>query len=323
MIKLVQIVAITIALTLAYPTQSIAESRQQSVLVTGASSGIGRHLAETLAENGHHVYAGARKEKDLSELNAIENVTAVKLDVTKQDQIDAVVSMIEEAGSGLHGLVNNAGIAGGGPVLQTDIEDQRWVYDINVEGVYRTTKAFAPLVVKSEGRIVTTGSISGTISSSAGSSAYSGSKHWIESFTDSLAAEMTPLGVFVSVVEPGNYKSKIRRSSVTRQHEKAQAFGNEITEDMKKTLEATAKRELSYKEPDDVSKAFMHALFDEAPLRRYVVVPNEREQEITIRTKINELVQLNQWGPYSYDREQLIAVLDAALVRETALTKEE
>ena len=146
-----------------------------------------------------------------------------------------------------------------------------------------------------------------------GGSAYSGSKHRIEAYTDALAGEMDPLGVQVSVIEPGNYKSNIRRSSVARGLEQAKAAGGEVTEEMNKAYEATAARELSYKEPDEVSAAFMHALFDDKPMRRYVVVPNEGEQERTIRTKVNELVQLNQWGPYSYSRDQLVEMLDEAL----------
>jgi NAD(P)-dependent dehydrogenase (short-subunit alcohol dehydrogenase family) len=312
--KLLQFVSATTAaiVILAAPHTVVADG-QQSVLVTGASTGIGRNLTETLAENGYHVYAGARKDKDLAALDAIENVTAVKLDVTKQDQVDAVVEMIGKKGTGLYGLVNNAGVGGGGNVVETPIEDQTFVYTVNVEGVYRTTKAFAPLVMASKGRIVTTGSIAGTISAFPGFSAYSGSKHWIEAYTDSLATEMEPHGVAVSVVEPGNYKSNIRRSSVARKAEQAEAAGGEVTEEMKEVYKATAKRELSYKEPDEVSEAFMHALFDANPLRRYVVVPNAAEQEITIRTKVDELVQLNQWGPYSYSRDQLVELLDGAL----------
>lgn len=286
---------------------------QKSILITGASTGIGRNLTETLAENGYHVYAGARKDEDLAELDAIENVTAVKLDVTRQEQVDAVVDLIKKNGTGLYALVNNAGVGGGGPVVETPIENQTFVYAVNVEGVYRTTKAFAPLVIESRGRVVTTGSIAGTISAHPGFSAYSGSKHWIEAFTDSVATELEPQGVWVSVVEPGNYKSNIRRSSVSRRLEQQKAIEGEITEEMKKAYEATAERELSYKEPDEVSEAFMHALFDDKPLRRYVVVPNEEEQSRTIRTKISELVQLNTWGPYSYTRDELIALLDEAL----------
>ena len=96
-------------------------------------------------------------------------------------------------------------------------------------------------------------------------------------------------------------------------HEQVQAAGGDVTEEMRKAYDATAERELSYKEPDEVSEAFMHALFDDAPLRRYMVVPNAEEQSWTIRTKVNELVQLNQWGPYSYSRDQLVEMLDQAL----------
>lgn len=296
----------------ALPGSLPAAEDQQSVLVTGASTGIGRHLAETLAEAGHHVYAGARKEADLEALNAIENITAVRLDVTKQADIDAAVALIQARGTGLYGLVNNAGIGDGGPVLDTPVEIQTLVYDINVEGVYRVTKAFAPLVIESQGRIATTGSIAGTISW-AGGSAYSGSKHWIEAFTDALAGEMEPLGVSVSVIQPGNYQSNIRRSAVQRRHDRIMAAGGERTDQMAEEFEATAARELSYNEPDDVSAAYLHALFDEMPLRRYVVVPNAEEQAMTIGASVQRLLQLNAWGPHRYSKEALLQLIEQAM----------
>lgn len=309
----IRCLAVLLSITALSAPVPVFADEHKSVLITGASTGIGRNLAESLAADGYHVYAGARKDKDLAELDAIENITAVQLDVTNQDQVDAVVAQIEKDGGGLWGLVNNAGVGGGGNVLDTPIENQSFVYAVNVEGVYRTTKAFAPLVMASKGRIVTTGSIAGTVSWPGGS-AYSGSKHWVEAYTDALAGEMGPHGVSVSVVEPGNYKSKIRRSSWQRAFEEMEAAGEEVTEEMKQAYEATAARELSYKEPDEVTAAFMHALFDDEPLRRYVVVPNEEEQSRTIGTKISELVQLNTWGPYSFSRDELVELLDAELV---------
>lgn len=305
-------VLITAIVAVQFSPQGAFAGEQKSILVTGASTGIGRHLAESLAAEGYHVYAGARKDKDLEALDAIENISAVRLDVTKQDEVDAVAAKIKESGTGLWGLVNNAGVGGGGSVVDTAIEDQNFVFAVNVEGVYRTTKAFAPFVMESKGRIVTTGSIAGTLSWGGGS-AYSGSKHAMEAYTDALAAEMEPHGVAVSVVEPGNYKSRIRRSSVERVMERTKASGGDITDELKQAYEQTAKRETSYKEPDEVTEAFMHALFDAAPLRRYVVVPNQQEQEWTIRAKVAELVQLNTWGPYSYSRDELVAILDETL----------
>ena len=125
--------------------QPAAAADDRAILITGASTGIGRHLAESLASKGFHVYAGARKDEDLAALNAIDNITAVRLDVTKQDQIDAAVDMVRKSGTGLYALVNNAGVGGGGRVLETEVEDQNFIYAVNVEGVFRTTKAFAPM----------------------------------------------------------------------------------------------------------------------------------------------------------------------------------
>lgn len=298
--------------TAGFSAGAFASSEQQSVLVTGASTGIGRNLAETLAREGHHVYAGARKDEDLAALNAIENITAVRLDVTKQEEVDAVLALIKEKGTGLYALVNNAGIGDGGAVIDTPLEYQTLVYQVNVEGVYRVTKAFAPLVMESKGRIATTGSIAGTLSWSGGS-AYSGSKHWIEAFTDALAAEMEPHGVSVSVIQPGNFQSRIRRSAVLRNHARVEAAGGEISEEMQQQFKDTEARELSYELPDAVSEAYLHALFDEQPLRRYMVVPNAEEQGWTINAKIEQLLQLNQWGPHRYSNAELQEMLKQAI----------
>ena len=311
--KLIRTLVATL-LVLAVPSLAVAiqDNQARSILVTGATTGIGRNLAETLAGEGYHVYAGARTDSEMAELNAIKNMTAVRLDVTKQDQIDAAVAMIRNKDTGLYGLVNNAGIGGGGPVLETAIEDQTKVYQVNVEGVYRITKAFAPLIIESKGRITTTGSVAGTISN-AGFNAYSGSKHWIEAFTDALADEMSSKGVAVSVIEPGNYQTHIRRNTVLAAFAKVTAAGGEINDDMQKMYDRTEAYELSFKKPDEVTEAFMHALFDDEPLRRYMVTPSQRERDYAIGVKVQQLVELNHWGPHRYSRDQLVEMLDKTL----------
>ena len=287
-------------------------SDQKAVLVTGASTGIGRNMAERLASEGYFVYAGARKDKDLAELDAIDNVKSVRLDVTRQDQGDAAVAMLRDEGRGLWGLVNNAGVATSGPVAALEDADLDFVLNVNVNGVVRVTRAFIPLIAESKGRIVTTGSIAGILSS-PGSSAYSMSKHAMEAFTDSLAREMEAAGVQVSVIEPGSYKSHIRRTTVARIQKNIEAAGVELTDDMRARMKAAAEREITLAEPDAVSDALMHALFSDAPKRRYMVVPNEEEADLTIRKAIEELAQLNSWGPYSYSRDELVQMLDEAL----------
>jgi NAD(P)-dependent dehydrogenase (short-subunit alcohol dehydrogenase family) len=259
-----------------------AHEAQKAVLVTGASTGIGRNITERLASEGYFVFAGARKEKDLAELDAIDNVRAMRLDVTSQEDIDAAVETVKQEGKGLYGLINNAGVAVIGPLSQTPDSDLDFVFGVNIGGVVRVTRAFAPMIIESEGRIMTTGSISGILSSPT-LGVYSMSKHAVEAFTDSLAGELAEHGVSVSVIEPGNYKSKIRRTTMQRAREKMETAGIELTEKQRARFEGTAERELALKEPDEVSDAFMHALFSDKPKRRYMVVPNADEADITIR----------------------------------------
>jgi NAD(P)-dependent dehydrogenase (short-subunit alcohol dehydrogenase family)/ketosteroid isomerase-like protein len=292
---------------------------QKAMLVTGASTGIGRKITEVLAANGYFVYAGARKQADMDVLNAIDNVEAIALDVTVQEQIDAAVATVEQSGRGLYGLINNAGVYIGGPVVDVPVEELQWLMDVNVFGVYRVTQAFAPLIIESGGRISTIGSISG-IGSGRFSSHYSMSKHAIEAFTDSLAAEIEPLGVKVSVIEPGNYDSAIGDSALARMKSKNAAYakgGSPFAEAYQEWLDRDWDRG-KYKAPDEVAEAAMHAMSDPAPLRRYMVVPDEGAADWTISKQIEELVQLNQWQAYSYSREELIAKMDAVPPSDTA-----
>jgi NAD(P)-dependent dehydrogenase (short-subunit alcohol dehydrogenase family) len=284
----------------------------KAILVTGATSGIGRNIAETLAREGYRVYAGARKQSDIDELSAIENIEGIRLDVTVQKDVDEAVALIRERGTGLHGLVNNAGVAIFAPLIEVDEIDMRFVMDVNLMGPWRVTRGFAPLLIESKGRITTIGSISGTVSGMM-FGPYSMSKHAVEAYTDSLAREMEKFGVGVSVIEPGNFKSDIAVSVRNRMRQRGQSTeGSRYREELERIMAAPADRS-NFDEPDAVSAAVKRALFDADPQRRYMVVPNQREAEITIRKAIEELVQLNQNQPFAYDREALIRMLDEAL----------
>ena len=268
---------------------------QKAILVTGASTGIGRKITDRLAADGYIVYAGARKDADIAELNAIKNVKAMRLDVTKPDEIAAAVATVTQGGRGLWGLVNNAGVAVTGPFAELKEEDFDFVMNVNAYGPFRMTKAFLPLITASKGRIVTISSISGILSS-GNLGVYSMSKHAVEAFGDSLAAQVEPLGVAVSLIEPGNYNSQIGVSAVAR------TGGDPKLADRSR-----------YKEPDEVAEAVEQALFEPVPKRRYMVVPDQHEAEITIRKAIQELVQLNEGQNHTYSREALIGMLDEAL----------
>jgi NAD(P)-dependent dehydrogenase (short-subunit alcohol dehydrogenase family) len=313
--KLSQLVVVFAAFILSSVfQQTVADDNpaQKAVLVTGASTGIGRNIAETLAEAGYYVFAGARKDKDLAELDAIENVHSIRLDVTSQEDIDAAVKIVRNSGKGLYGLVNNAGVAVFGGLTQTPDSDLEFVFDVNVFGVVRVTRAFAPMIIEQRGRIITIGSTSGILSSSI-VGVYSMSKHAIEAFTDSLAAELKVSGVGVSVVEPGDYKSQILKKASSRRVAAVEDGGGTLSERERYILASIAESGLSLEEPDAVSAAVMHALFSDTPKRRYMVVSAASEAERTIRKAIEELVQLNEGHIYSYDRDRLVEMLDEAL----------
>jgi NAD(P)-dependent dehydrogenase (short-subunit alcohol dehydrogenase family) len=289
-----------------------AAEAKRAVLVTGASSGIGRKTTELLAQNGFHVYAGARKQADLDELNAIAGVEAIWLDVTEQAHIDAAVATVRERGRGLYGLINNAGVLVLAPLIELREQDLAFQLDVNLYGAYRVTKAFAPLLIESKGRVLTTGSLSGTVSWAFGGP-YCISKHAVEAFTDVLAAELRPFGVAVSVIEPGNYKTEI----MTNMRERLVASGyttegSRYKDRLDGMLERPTDRS-QYPEPDDVAAAYLEALTAEQPRRRYLVVPNRNEAMLTLRAAMQRVVQLNDGQAFELDRDALIEMLDEAL----------
>lgn len=291
---------------------------QKAVLITGASTGIGRHATEALAAEGYFVYAGGRKQKDLDALNDIPNVQAIRLDVTKQEEIDAAVETVRKGGRGLYGLVNNAGIGStGGPLIEADEDAIQWVFDVNVFGVIKITKAFAPLIIESTGRVATIGSISGILTWVGGGD-YTMSKHAIEAFSDTLALEMDRFDVKTSVIQPGNYRSDISKSSRTRRGELTDAQKNSpYTDFYTGNMKGTADRS-QYKEPVEVTAAIRHALFDPNPKQRYMVVPSREEATWTVGASIRRAVQRNERQEHAFSREELIAMLDAAIAAENA-----
>lgn len=287
---------------------------QRAVLVTGATSGIGRKITETLAANGYYVYAGARDREDLRDLNAIDNVEAVRLDVTVARDIRRAVEQVKQGGRGLYGLVNNAGVAVLAPLIEVDEKEMDFVFDVNVYGPFRVTKAFAPLLIESEGRITNISSISGVVSGAL-YGPYSMTKHALEAYSEALGAELARFNVQVSAVQPGSYKSNIGQSFCERlatykQRYQTTRFAKEMNA---ATARCRADTDGARDEPDAVAEAVMHSLFDDAPKTHYMVVPNARQARATVGQAMNELVALNQDQEFAYDREKLIAMLDERL----------
>jgi NAD(P)-dependent dehydrogenase (short-subunit alcohol dehydrogenase family) len=295
-------------------------SQQKAVLVTGASTGIGRNIAERLAAEGHFVYAGARKDKDIEALSQIENIQGIRLDVTIQADIDAAVTTVREGNRGLYGIVNNAGVVVMGILAETDESEIDFVFDVNVYGPHRIVKAFAPLIIESKGRITNISSMAG-IKSSPAYGVYSMSKHALEAFSDSLAFEMGTVGVRSSVIEPGPYRSNAVTSNCKRRQEQNYNPDTSLFDELAGELAELCKGDNypDFPEPDAVADSVMHALFSENPQQRYLAVNDQRQAEAMIRDALKTLVELNSNGhTYDYSREDLIAMLDTTIQEQAS-----
>jgi NAD(P)-dependent dehydrogenase (short-subunit alcohol dehydrogenase family) len=287
---------------------------QKAVLVTGASSGIGLKITETLTASGFHVYAGARKAEDLARLDAMENVSSVRLDVTVQEDIDAAAEFVKAQGRGLWGVVNNAGVALYSPLSTGPESELKLTFDVNVFGPFRVNQAFLPMLIESGGRTTVIGSISGFIPGRSGS--YSMSKFAVEGYTDTLANELASTPVHVSVVEPGGFKSNIVENLKDRALALAEAGELELSDEVRAGLEESVATRQTMKEPDEVAQAVLDLMTTDTPKRRYMVTPNEEQAQITIRYALQRLLELNQDQSYAYDRDGLVALLDELMPQD-------
>ena len=289
------------------------DTDQKAVLITGATSGIGRATAEHLAAEGYFVYAGARKDADMEALNKIENILAVRLDVTKQDQVDAAVKLIEDQGRGLWGLVNNAGVAVFEPFTVAKQEDLEFIYDVNVFGVFRVTQAFIPMIVESKGRIVNISSVSGIFSAPT-AAMYSGSKHALEAMTDSLAIELRDLDVHVTAVNPGSFSSAGFDKDCRRTLEETEADWGHLEDIRQWRIDRCKKRmepgyESTAADPIAVAIAIEQALFEDKPRVRYLVASQVGAGQ-TIAWGVREVLALNIDHDQSYTRDELVQLID-------------
>lgn len=185
---------------------------KKSVVVTGASTGIGWGAAKVLVANGFHVFGSVRKPADGERLKAEfgEAFTPLLFDVTDEPAVRAGARQVEAAlgGRTLAGLVNNAGIAVAGPLLHLPVEDFRRQMEVNVTAIVTVTQAFAPLLGaesparRDPGRIVNISSVGGKTATPF-LAPYCASKFAVEGLSESLRRELLPFGVDVIIIAPG------------------------------------------------------------------------------------------------------------------------
>ena len=181
-------------------------NEKKVILITGASSGIGFDAAQTLAQQGHKVYAAARRVELMEPLKAY-GVQVLKMDVTDEESMIQGVEAIIQAEGRIDVLVNNAGYGYFGTIETVPLEDARRQVEVNVFGLARLTQLVLPYMRKQgSGRIVNTSSIAGKMVIYMGGW-YNVTKYSVEAFSDALRMEMKPYGIDVVMIEPGAIKT--------------------------------------------------------------------------------------------------------------------
>lgn len=297
--------ALAITLIGALPGLGVAAENdaERAVLVTDASSTIGRAIVEKLAGEGFYVYAGARNDQDMATLNANDNVSTIKLDVTSQDDIDAAVDYVSGQGRGLWGVVNNAELAVFLRMRNVDEKDIDRVFDVNILGPFRINKAFEPMLIDSGGRTTTVSSTAGFVVGATGG-LDSMSRFAVEAYTDAYASEMGVAGVHVSIIEPGGFMSSDRYGHAPT------VSGGPIaapTDEQRAQL-----RDRGDDETGKVAEAVLHSLSAEKPKRRYLLT-SEMYAVMPIWVLIRRVAEINHGQPYEFSRDELVQMLDRVL----------
>jgi short-subunit dehydrogenase len=255
----------------------------KTILITGATAGIGRHAALELVRLGHHVLATGRREKALADLaaeaRAAAKVTgkggkldAMRLDVTSEADVKKVAAEVETLtkGRGLDVLVNNAGYGQMGPLETVSDAELRKQYETNVFGLMNVTRAFLPKMrERGEGRIINVGSVGGRMTFPL-MAAYNSTKYAVESISDGLRNELAPFGIEVSLVEPGPIRTEFNDVAMETIDHRA------VEESPYAPIVAAAdefrRRFEKYSAgPEVTTRAIVHASIARRPRVRYVV----------------------------------------------------
>jgi NAD(P)-dependent dehydrogenase (short-subunit alcohol dehydrogenase family) len=259
-----------------------------TVVITGASSGIGEATALHLAGLGYRVLAGVRSTDDFERLRkAAPGIEPVMLDVTDDAQIESLVELVDRTEpGGLAGLVNNAGVGVLAPVEAVEREQWEWVLGVNIVGMAVLTRALLPSLIRGRGRVVGIGSGAGRIAFPL-FAPYATSKFALEGFTDVLRREVARHGVKVVNVQPGVIATPIYDKSLPAAYELRQSLDPAVAERYRRQLDsALSSAEGARSEgrpPVEVARAVERALGDRWPKTRYVVGWDARTAVICAR----------------------------------------
>lgn len=251
------------------------------VLVTGAGSGIGLAIVKALLQAGTAVYAGARRPAHLQLLRDL-GAHALPLDVRDAAQVQQAALTVQAQGQGLYGLVHNAGVGGLGVLASWTDADLHDLFNTNVYGPHRLTRALLPLLLASRGRVVCIGSQGGSITSPF-MGPYTMSKHALEAFAACLQQELARHHVAVSIVQPGAVATDIgdngRQGNVARLQATAAPFdvaASAVLQSLREPAallpdEPESASNRRFARPEAVADVVVQALTHESPQARYLV----------------------------------------------------
>ena len=246
------------------------DNEAKVVLVTGASSGLGKACALDLVRRQFRVLAGVRSEAAAAGLREASGgkIETVRLDITEPESVAGAVQRIRS--TGLYGLVNNAGSALLGPTEFLSVERIRAQFEVNVFGHIGLTQALLPVLRESRGRVVNMSSISGRVAFPF-AGPYAASKFALEAFSDALRRELRPSGVAVILIEPGNMKTEIWSRSAQQARAAAAEFPPEAWALYGERLSKPTRSTATMGDPARVAEAVARALTAKRPRPRYLV----------------------------------------------------
>jgi NAD(P)-dependent dehydrogenase (short-subunit alcohol dehydrogenase family) len=250
----------------------------RSVVITGASTGIGRSCALCLDQRGFRVFAGVRNREDGIALReqASEQLIPLILDVTDPESVAAATARVTQTvgADGLWGLVNNAGVAVVGPLELVPAMDLRRQFEVNMIGHVVVTQSFLPGLRSGRGRIINIGSVAGTVGFPF-LGPYCASKAALRSLTDCLRMEIKPWGIHVAIVEPGAVATPIweksRKAGDERLSRSTKGVANLYAPALAGMRSITERRSRAGVAPDVVAQAVVHALTARSPKRHYTI----------------------------------------------------
>jgi len=263
-------------------------TRSDVALVTGASSGFGLLAAVELARRGLRVFASMREPARAERLRAALDQASlsaqiIRLDVTRADQIEEAVSSIEQVAGGVDVLVNNAGYGLGGSVEDISMEELREQFETNFFGLVGLSKRVLPgMRERRRGRIINVSSIAGRVAL-PGVSAYCSSKFAVEGFSEAMRHELLPFDVFVSLVEPGTFRTDIfdrNRRIAARASDPTSAWA-EMTRKISAIVDGRVEK--STADPREVALVIAEIASAARPRLRYLVGRDARTQRLLAR----------------------------------------